>query len=264
MNGRFVKTQLRITATLACIAVALYLIWGISYKFTPPNLYFWLLIAGILLIPSAVSFICTKFRAKKVLTAILHYTAMAVVTFGIIIFLVIETLICISMTQSYSEPVDCVIVLGARVNGTRPSVSLENRLEVAYDYLTQHPDADVILSGGQGDGEDITEARCMYEYLTSRGISADRIYLEERSTSTAENILFSKEIYNFDGKSVALVSSGFHLYRAKLLARSNDIEAYGIAAPSEVFITPHYMMREAVTTVVDILRSNVKLSRFFG
>ena len=89
--------------------------------------------------------------------------------------------------------VDCdyVVVLGAGVNGTRPSLPLQERIDAAYDYLVAYPDAVCIVSGGQGNGENITEAQCMYNELTAMGIETDRIWLEQRATNTRDNIRFS-------------------------------------------------------------------------
>ena len=86
------------------------------------------------------------------------------------------------------------VVLGCSVKGTKPSRILEERIDAAYDYLSVNKDAVCILSGGRGPGEDITEAQCMYEVLTKRGISENRLILEERSTTTEENLKYTGEI----------------------------------------------------------------------
>ena len=87
-----------------------------------------------------------------------------------------------------------MIVLGCGVNGDRPSLMLTERLDAAYDYLNTHEEVVGILSGGQGKGENISEAECMYRYLTEKGIAKERLYKEERSTSTRENLLYSTGI----------------------------------------------------------------------
>ena len=101
------------------------------------------------------------------------------------------------------------------------------------DYLTAYPDAACIVSGGQGGGEDITEAECMYNYLTAAGISKSRIILENRATSTMENLQFSFDIIRERGDepdgNIAIVSSSYHLYRAKCMARMLGAEAAGVA-----------------------------------
>ena len=86
---------------------------------------------------------------------------------------------------------DYIVVLGAGVNGTVPSLSLRERINAAYDYLTAHPDSVAIVSGGKGSGEDITEALCMYNELTKMGIDGSRVWMEDKATSTFENLQFS-------------------------------------------------------------------------
>lgn len=116
---------------------------------------------------------------------------------------------------------DYAIVLGAGVNGTVPSLSLHRRLEAALKYAGENPNATLILSGGQGRGEEISEARCMFDWLTRNGVDADRLIMEDNSTSTRENLTFSREIIDSLGgteKPVAIVTAGYHLARAELMA----------------------------------------------
>jgi len=125
-----------------------------------------------------------------------------------------------------------LILLGAGVNGTTPSASLQERIDAAAVYLQQHPQVQCILSGGQGDGEDISEAECMRRYLVEHGIAADRILLEDQSTSTKENLAFSKTVIEADGgdaSRIAIISSAYHLYRAKRMASALGMDAIGVA-----------------------------------
>ena len=127
-----------------------------------------------------------------------------------------------------------VIVLGAGVNGTVPSRSLRERLDAAYEYLVNHPENIAIVSGGQGSGEDITEAQCMFDYLTGKGISPDRIWMEDKATSTLENLRYSLDlIEEKTGQrptKIGVLSSEYHLFRASLFARACDVEFVGIPA----------------------------------
>ena len=115
-----------------------------------------------------------------------------------------------------------LIVLGAAVHGDSPSLALEHRLEGALDYLTAHPDTITIVTGGRGKGENISEAECMYSYLIDNGISPERIITEDRAVSTVENLKFSFDIIRSLGDepngNVCIVSSAYHLFRAKCLA----------------------------------------------
>ena len=131
-----------------------------------------------------------------------------------------------------------LVVLGAGVNGTTPSRSLRERLDAAYEYLTVHPDSVAIVSGGQGSGEDITEAACMYDYLTGKGIDPDRVWMEPEATNTIENLRFSlniiRERTGSEPDKIAIVSSEYHLHRAGIFAGWLAVEAELVPAKTEV------------------------------
>ncbi len=141
------------------------------------------------------------------------------------------------------------VVLGAGVNGTVPSLSLHKRLEAALAFAQREPEAILILSGGRGPGEDISEARCMFDWLTARGVDPERLRLEERSTSTRENLTFSREILKDMGaenQRVCLITAGYHLARAGLMAEDLGYpEVAPLAAPAAYpFLELNYYLRE--------------------
>ncbi len=139
-----------------------------------------------------------------------------------------------------------VVVLGCKVKDGAPSLMLKRRLDAAYDYLSENSSVKVIVSGGQGDDEVISEAQCMKDYLVSRGISGDRIFMEDRSANTDENLKFSAEIIENEGlfKDITIVTDGFHQFRADMLARDNGIKAYNISAKTSLWLLPTYWVRE--------------------
>ena len=144
---------------------------------------------------------------------------------------------------------DYILVLGAKVNGTRPSLTLQERIDAAYDYLQQHSEAVAVLSGGKGADEGISEAQCMFNELTARGIPAERLWMEDRSTSTQENLEFSlaliQENTGARPQAIGLVSSEFHLYRAGLLAADHGVTGVGIPAhTSWLTLKLNYYLRE--------------------
>ena len=169
---------------------------------------------------------------------------------GMIYFIIVEIPI-VSSARTDSDPqADYVIVLGAGVNGHDPSLSLLNRLEATLAYLDKYPDSVAIVSGGRGDGEDITEADCMYNWLVGKGVSPDRIIKEDKATSTEENYKYSFDIIRSLGGDpaggVAVVSSEYHLYRAKLLAQKQGVEIKTVAArTSYPLLMTNYFIREA-------------------
>lgn len=153
-------------------------------------------------------------------------------------------------------PADAVIVLGAGVNGTEPSLALRTRLDAALAYLEENPDVPVVLTGGQGYGEEITEARCMYDYLTARGVDGSRLILEEQASSTAENFAYSKVLLEERGVDpatdlVAVVTNDFHIARSKLIAaRQGYGHAFGVAAQLPwKHLEVNYCLREAAAMV---------------
>lgn len=147
-------------------------------------------------------------------------------------FLVIEFQIYRGSKTKPLEDTDCIIVLGAGVYGTRPSASLRSRMDAALDYLKAHPNVFAILSGGQGEGEDISEAEAMRRYFTQNGIDEDRLFMEDKSTSTVENLRFSFEIAGKQGFSkLTVVTNEFHQYRSGRLAENMGYQVGGIAAP---------------------------------
>ena len=157
-------------------------------------------------------------------------------------------------------PADAVIVLGAGVNGTEPSLSLRTRLDAALDYLETYPDVPAVLTGGTGYGEEISEAQCMYDYLTEHGVEPDRLILEDQASNTAENFAYSKPLLYEAGvdparDTVAVVTNDFHLARSELIAaRQGYGDVVGIPAPLPwVHLEINYHLREAFALVKTFL-----------
>lgn len=172
--------------------------------------------------------------------------ACAIVVAGIASLATVETGCIISACMKKPAENATAVVLGCRVYGERASLSLVERLEAAYEYLEENPKAVCVVSGGQGDGEDISEAECMYRWLVAKGIDKERIYKEEMSTSTAENIAFSKDIIKENGlnENIAIVTSEYHSYRAGIIAKENEV-SYGTApGKTAIWLFPTFYVRE--------------------
>ena len=135
---------------------------------------------------------------------------------------VAEGVILSSMMKEPAADGEYVIVLGAMVNGTTPSWSLRARIDSAAEYLREHPEAMVVASGGQGADEGIAEGQAIANSLISNGVGAERILIEDKSTSTEENLVFSKALIESHGGSAAskivVVTSDFHMFRTLRLA----------------------------------------------
>ena len=180
-------------------------------------------------------------RFRQVLTIIIAVCVLA--------FIVVEIPIISASMPGSDVNSSYLIVLGAGVNGTEPSLSLKNRLDKAVEYLSGHPDTAVIVSGGQGPGEAITEAEAMAKYLTERGIAVSRIIQERDASSTLENLKYSFEIIENlggDPNGSVIVSSEYHLYRAQYMAKCLGVEVYGVPAKtSYLTLKINYFIREA-------------------
>ena len=146
---------------------------------------------------------------------------------------------------------DFVIVLGAKVNGVTPSYAMSDRLHAALDYLSAYPDATVIVSGGQGDDEGISEAEAMAVWLKAHGIDDSRILLEDASGTTRQNLENSFVVMRAHGgdpaDGVAIVTSEYHLYRAREIAVALGAKPIGVAAQTSLpAMRVNYFIREAI------------------
>lgn len=157
----------------------------------------------------------------------------------------------------FTPPVgdETVIVLGCRVRGEEPSKSLKRRIDAAETYLKEHPTATAILSGGQGSDELISEAEAMKRALVSRGIGENRLILEERSTSTEENLAFSAELIRENGlnERVAVITDSYHQYRAKLMGGRAGLQTRAYNAKTPLFIFPTYFLRDLLGVAAAIV-----------
>ena len=174
------------------------------------------------------------------------FVGFGAIVVGIVLLAIVETGCIVSANLKKPAENATAVVLGCRVYGERASLSLVERLEAAYDYLVENPEAACVVSGGQGSGENISEAECMYRWLVEKGIDGKRIYREDRSTSTEENIAFSKEVIKQNGlnENIAIVTSEYHSYRAGVLADKNGI-SYGTApGKTAIWLFPTFYIRE--------------------
>ena len=148
-----------------------------------------------------------------------------------------------------------VVVLGCRVKNKKPSLALKERLDKTYQYLNENPKLQCILSGGQGANEEISEAKCMYQYLVSKGIDPNRLYQEDKSTSTRENILFSYQLIKKENlpKAITIITNEFHEYRAQTIARRLNIKSYAISAHTAWWLFPTYFVREIFGIVYEFI-----------
>lgn len=192
---------------------------------------------------------------------ILYKTLLGIFIIVLLSVVIIEGLILFEGGRTSTEKVDYVIVLGARLYGDIPSPALLERLKVAKTYLLENKDTMVVVSGGQGPDEYISEASAMKIYLLRNGVEDNRIIIEDKSTSTFENLKFSlekiKEQDNRNSIKVLIATNKYHIFRSKLLARRLGMEPYGLPAKIPFAIVLNSYFREYFAVLKSLLYDRV-------
>lgn len=183
------------------------------------------------------------------------------------LILIMAVILCIVMSALMvsacgKKPAEnaVLVVLGCKVNGENASLMLNERINAAYTYLEEHEETVCVLSGGQGSGESISEAECMYRALVKEGIAPERLYKEDKSTSTRENLKFSMQVIEENGLlqeeaagqgetpeahgQIVIVTNEFHEYRAQTIAKGLGIEAAAVPAATAWWLFPTFYARE--------------------
>jgi uncharacterized SAM-binding protein YcdF (DUF218 family) len=194
---------------------------------------------------------CLKTRGGKI-------TIIAVGTFlllGIIWVTILSVLMVQAASAKPSQPAT-LIVLGCKVKGDTPSLALQKRIDAAAEYLLQNPSVIVIVSGGQGPDEWISEAEAMKNRLLEKGIEIERIIMEDKSTSTMENLEFSKNILLEKGlgTNVIIVTEGYHMLRAQTLASRAGLDAEGLSSETVSWLLPTSWIREWFGNTLEFMR----------
>lgn len=229
-------------AGAACIGY--YFVLGHASRFGLDMSWIWPLGGAILILAG--------FACLMRLPGWLRIAWRSVVCAGLALVVALECLVVGGMRQTPPDGLDYLIVLGARVESDGPSPALQRRLNAALEYLAGNPDTMVIASGGQGADEPVSEAACIRDALVAADISPERILMEDRSATTAENMCFSATLIPGAETNVGIVTNNFHVARALLLARKAGIKnAYGVAAEYTGHTLFHYMIREAACIIAD-------------
>lgn len=234
---------------------------------------FWPALAvALMMMAAALHF---KHRHPQAVPVWLTVSVTTAVIASAAVFVIVEMLIMVSALSPTRQAMDYVIVLGAKVNGNVPSNSLKKRLNKALEYAENNPNTILVLSGGQGPDESVSEASVMYDYLVFNGVPKEQMLVETKSCNTRENISFSravierhenwkamvlkqelKESYREraegDTVKIGILTSNFHLLRAKSIAKKQGVPgAYGIAAPSDPLMAVHLWVRECFAVLKD-------------
>lgn len=197
----------------------------------------------------AIFALLTRWREKRRWALWARRIFLGLLAAGFALFAVLEVRVLSWARTDNETPVSAVIVLGAGVNGRTPSLSLLTRLEAALAYVQDRPEIPIVVSGSQGRGEEISEARCMYGWLAARGVPTGRIILEERADNTRENIRYSLAMLAERGidtaANIAVVSSDYHLCRASMYMPGNMVPVAARMPARYLPLTVNYYIREA-------------------
>lgn len=231
-------------------------LYGIFILQAGSGTLFWLIweVIGIFFLIWALLLHKESFNTHKKVKIIFHM-------FVVVVLTVLTTFCSMIVGEFHAKgerDLDYIIVLGAQVREDGPSVVLRYRLDTAVDYLKENPDTVCIVSGGQGSNEPFSEAKGMQDYLVKHGVETERILLEDKSTSTVENIRNSKEFLGDFYNGVGIVTNNFHTFRAVQIAEIQGLEnVCGIAADSNVFYLPNNVLRECCGIMKDWLLNNI-------
>ncbi|MGN0373430.1 MAG: YdcF family protein [Enterocloster sp.] len=269
---------LAVLCTAYFVVIVLYAGIGTSFAFI------WLFFAALLLFLAY-----GKWYYARNMERIPKWVPVSIITTcvaGLAVLILLCIQVFVGAASSDKPGLDYVIVLGARVKEHAVSNSLRKRLDRAILYAEENPDTILVLSGGKGSGEEVSEAEVMYEYLVYNGIRPDKLLLEERSVSTVENIAYSRIVIernrlyekqehrteamprkNPTGNyvtaadrplEIGVLTSNFHIYRARMTAEKWGFEnVYGISAESDPVLFIHLCVRECASIIKDRLMGNM-------
>lgn len=240
---------LGILCLLYCLAILLFMGYGTT---------FFLIWGGIAVLCAGIAYVLWHRVWVERLPKWIKAVAVGGFTAVLLLFLIIEGMICSEFGASPQPGADYVVVLGAQWKTNGPSYVLQKRLDKAVEYLKVNSDTKVIVSGGQGANEPISEAQGMRDYLIAAGIAEERIQLEDQSTSTVENLVFSSNYLDKTGDDVVIVTNNFHVFRAVKIAEKQGYEnVEGLAADSYPGMLPNNMLREFFGVIKDFMVENL-------
>lgn len=259
-RGNYRGKRKKNISAVALISILMILLGAALYFIPMTGMRF----SGMLLMCAGVFFLTVlalhRLSAERKWALWLKRGLLLAFALGFALFSVMEVWVLSKDSTDWERDVNAVIVLGAGVNGRAPSLTLQTRLEAALEYVQDKPDIPIVVTGGQGNGEEITEARCMADWLLSHGISEERIVLEEQATNTRENIDYSLTLLHAMGidttSNIAVVSNDYHLARAAYLWGPPNMVPVAAHMPAWFWpLTVNYYVREAFGMAEAVLLS---------
>lgn len=239
---------LRVLALVSLIYYGIIVAYaGFKASFSP----FWLLLA------SGSFFLSFLVPAFSNLPKAIQYPLLIIILLVSLLFVAVEGMVIYEAGKPPVQKAQYMIILGARVKGSVPSKTLNERILAATQYLLENKETIVIVSGGQGPGEDITEAEAMGRALLSNGIDKNRIIYEDQSVNTVENIKFSKDKIPDHSAKVVISTSDFHMYRGIHIAKKQGLNnVSGCPSKPDRILTLNYYIREFFALAKDKIKGN--------
>lgn len=220
--------------------------------------YFFLIWAAIGIVFLFLSAILARQKLMAALPKWLKVTCATIFLLGLLLFCTVEGLIFTQYNASGKPGADFCIILGAQWKSNGPSEVLRRRLDKGIAYLNANPTTKVIVSGGQGTNESISEAMGMKNYLMNAGIDENRILVEDKSSNTYENLMFSGELLDKENDSIVIVTNNFHVFRTLAIAKKQGYHnAEGLAASSVPGMAPNNLLREFLGVLKDFMATNL-------
>lgn len=262
MGGCVLKSKFRnITGKALFVISALCFINSLSTLIYKNSFWPFFVLSGFIFGLLGYLYLYVEFNTEKKIIKVSLWIFHGIAALLILSFFIVEFLIISSGNKKEASPPDYVVILGAGLWGDTPSLTLAQRLDSGLDLIKVLPEeAKVVVSGGQGPGETITEAEAMKKYLIDRGVAEARIIKEDKSTSTQENLLYTKAlIRGMDSREnirITIVTSNFHMYRSKVLAKKAGFEKVQCwSAPITPYLIPTYYVREYLAVIKSLLIS---------
>lgn len=212
---------------------------------------FWILLGIVLFITATIllSYRRIKFRSPGKLRVVL----VSIFAVFMIFFLLVEGIILYYGSQKNQSKPDYIMVLGAGLRYDKISTSLQLRLNSSLELANKFKDIPIIVSGGQGSDEAMSEAKAMRDFLIENNIPENRIIMEDKSTNTYENFKFTKdklkEFYNAKSFKITIITNNFHMYRSQLIAKKLGFTTYCYSSPSHPYLTLNFHVREFLAVV---------------
>ena len=247
--GAYLLYIFAVLCLLYCMGMGLFISFGS---------YFFLIWGVIGIFCAAWAWILTHRSIHERIPRWIRITFRSLLAAGVLLLIILEGMIFSQFHATAEAGADYVIILGAQWKTTGPSYVLQKRLDMAVEYLKANPETKVVVSGGRGYNEPVSEAEGMKGYLIDAGIEPGRILTEDTSMNTTQNLIYSGELLNKSEDSVVVITNNFHMFRALAIAKKQGyLHVEGLSAGAYPLTVPNNLLREAFGMVKDCMANHL-------